>query len=67
MSDSLIQRARDIAADQYIRLEMKEATVDRSATEWAKHIQSYTGFMRAGAYDSSVEVQSALAALRSVA
>jgi len=64
---SLIQRARDIAADQYIRLEMKDPTPRYAATEWAAHIQSYTAFMRGGAYDNDLAVVSALAALRSAA
>ena len=42
MSQSLIQQARDIAADQYIRLEIKRASHRHVATEWAEHIQSYT-------------------------
>jgi len=62
---SLIQRARDIAADQYIRLEMKDPTPRYAATDWAAHIQSYTAFMREGAYDNNIAVASALAALRS--
>lgn len=66
MSDSLIQRARDIAADQFIRLEMKRPTGDKTLREWAKQIEDYSQYMRTGAYDNSVEVQSALAVLRSV-
>ena len=67
MSQSLIQQARDIAADQYIRLEIKRASHRHVATEWAEHIQSYTAFMREGAYDDGISVQAALVALRSVA
>lgn len=67
MSNSLIQRARDIAADQYIRLEMKSPSPRHTATEWAKHIQSYAAFMREGSYDDALPVQAALAALRGAA
>ena len=62
---SLIQRARDIAAEQYIRLEMKNPTPYRVATEWAEHIETYAAFMREGAYDDTISVQTALVALRS--
>ena len=67
MSQSLIQQARDIVADQYIRLEMKRASHHHNAAEWADHIQSYTTFMREGSYDDDVSVQATLVALRSVA
>jgi hypothetical protein len=66
MSQNLIQRARDIAADQYIRLTMKNPTNGRNAVSFAEHVQRYSDFMRSGAYDDSIEVQSALVALRSV-
>ena len=66
MSQSLIQQARDIAADQYIRLEMKRASNRHTAAEWAEHIQSYAAFMREGSYDDDISVQSTLVALRSV-
>lgn len=66
MSD-LLQRARDIAADQYIRLEMKNPTPDWTFELWAQHITDYTRWMREGAYDANREVQIALDALRSVA
>jgi hypothetical protein len=66
MNQHLIQRARDIAADQYIRLTMKNPTNARNAASFAEHVQRYSGFMRSGAYDDSIEVQSALVALRSV-
>lgn len=65
MSQSLIQQARDIAADQYIRLQMKNPNGDQTLFVWARHIQSYSDFMRNGYYDHSGEVQSTLAALRS--
>jgi hypothetical protein len=64
--NDLLQRARDIAADQYIRLTMKNPTNARNAVSLAKHVQTYSDFMREGAYDDSIEVQSALVALRSV-
>lgn len=67
MADTLIQRARDIAADTYIRLEMKNPTPDRTAVEWARQIETYSRFLREGDYDQTREVQTALAALRSVA
>ena len=67
MSDTLIQRARDIAADQYIRLQVKNPTPHRRAVEWAQHVETYADFLRDGAYDDSVAVQTALAALRSAA
>jgi len=66
MSD-LLQRARDIAADQYVRLEMKNPTRHSTFNEWSAHIERYTMFMREGRYDHKSEVQTALAALRSVA
>ena len=68
MSDqTLIQQARDIAADQYIRLQVKSPTPHYSATAWADQIQSYATFLREGAYDNDLAVVSALEALRSVA
>lgn len=67
MSDTLIQRARDIAADQFIRLQVKNPTRLRPAIEWAKHVEDYAQFLRDGAYDDDIAVQAPLAALRSVA
>lgn len=66
-ANALLQRARDIAADQYIRLEMKRPTPDHTLARWSKHIEDYTRWLRSGAYDGNREVQTALAALRSVA
>lgn len=66
MSD-ILQRARDIAADQYIRLSMKNPTGQREFAFWAAHVERYSGFIRDGGYDQKAEVQTALAALRSVA
>ncbi|CAB4120799.1 hypothetical protein UFOVP5_36 [uncultured Caudovirales phage] len=66
MSD-LLQRARDIAADQYIRLSMKDPTPDHSFEKWSAHVECYSGFLRKGAYDQDLAVQTTLAALRSVA
>lgn len=65
MSQSLIQQARDIAADQYIRLQMKNPNGDQTLFVWARHIQRYSDFMREGAYDDDISVQSTLVALRS--
>jgi len=62
----LLQRARDIAADQYIRLEMKRPTSFATLTDWAAHIPAYEAMLRNGALDNDREVQTALAALRSV-
>ena len=67
MSQSLIQQARDIVADQYIRLQMKNPNGDQTLFVWARHIQSYSDFMRRGFYDHGEAVQSTLVALRSVA
>ena len=64
---SLIQRARDIAADQYIRLEVKRPTPYRTLAEWGPHVAAYSAMFRDGSLDDSGEVQTALAALRSVA
>jgi len=66
MSASLIQQARDIAADQYVRLEMKHASDRHTFVEWSEHIRSYAAFMRSGSYDDDLSVQSALASLRSI-
>lgn len=66
MSD-LLQRARDIAADQYIRLEVKRPTPHRTLAEWGPHVAAYSAMFREGSLDHTGEVQSALAALRSVA
>lgn len=63
----LLQRARDIAADQYIRLEMKRPTPYRTLAEWAPHVAAYSDMFRKGSLDDSPDVHSALAALRSVA
>lgn len=63
MTYSLIQQARDIAADQYIRLQMKEPNPDQSLFAWARHIQEYSDFMRGGSYDDDIAVQSAIAAM----
>jgi len=64
---TLIQRARDIAADQYIRLQMKNPTGARPAISWAEHVETYSTLMREGAYDGHIEVQSVLVALRGAA
>lgn len=66
MSD-LLQRARDIAADQYIRLSIKNPTPNHTLVEWADHVASYARILREGGLDHDREVQTALAALRSVA
>ena len=65
MSD-ILQRARDIAADQYIRLAMKNPVDFETFADWSAHIVSYANYMRSGQYDSSHQVQTALVALRSV-
>ena len=66
MSD-LLQRARDIAADTYLRLQVKDPTPHRTLTEWSIHIPAYADMIRDGKLDHEREVQTALAALRSVA
>ncbi|MEI6644095.1 MAG: hypothetical protein WCL10_18905 [Novosphingobium sp.] len=66
MSD-LLQRARDIAAEQYVRLSMKNPTPNYTLTVWAEHIPAYARIIREGGFDHEREVQTALAALRSVA
>jgi len=63
----LLQQARDIAADQYIRLQMKNPNSNHGAAYWGAHVQAYAGHLRSGSFDSNLEVQTALAALRSVA
>lgn len=65
--NDLLQRARDIAADQYIRLSMKAPTDQRELRFWADHVERYSSYIREGLYDHKAEVQTALAALRSVA
>lgn len=65
MSD-LLQRARDIAADQYIRLQMKRPVDFETFADWSAHIARYADYMRSGQYDHTRDVQTALAALRSV-
>lgn len=65
MSD-LLQRARDIAADTYLRLQVKNPTPDRTLQQWAGHIPAYEALLRNGDLDQEREVQTALAALRSV-
>lgn len=67
MAKSLIQRARDIAADQYVRLSMKNPTPYRTLADWADQIVTYSGMLRDGRLDHDREVQTALAALRSAA
>lgn len=66
-AQTLIQQARDIVADQYIRLEMKRKTDAHSFPAWAEQIRSYSTFMREGAYDDDLAVVATLEALRSVA
>lgn len=66
MSD-LLQRARDIAADTYIRLEVERPNPLKTATAHAEHVAAYAGYLRDGSYDWTREVQTALDALRSVA
>jgi hypothetical protein len=66
MSD-LLQRARDITADQYIRLSMKNPSPNYTLTVWAEHVTGYARILREGGFDHDREVQTALAALRSVA
>lgn len=66
MSD-LLQRARDIAADQYIRLQMKDPTPRHTLASWGSHVVAYSRMLREGHLDHEREVQTALAALRSVA
>ena len=70
-----LQRARDIAADTYVRmattrLEEKGPpdgpTLKCTADEWREHIASFSQIMRDGAYDAGLEVQIALAALNQV-
>ena len=63
----LLQRARDITADQYIRMQMKRPTRGYSLTVWAEHVAAYARILREGGFDNDLEVQAALAALRSVA
>ena len=64
---TLIERAREIAADAYIRDELKNPTPFRLATEWAAHIETYVTFLHDGSYDRTREVQTALLALRGAA
>lgn len=66
--ESQIQRARNIAADTYVRMESerKGTPAGHTAEGWAGHVQSYARFLRDGAYDDDWAVQSALAAIQDV-
>lgn len=72
-----LQRARDIAADTYVRMEEANLAAngapDLSAIEgqikhtddsWRDFIASYAHYMRKGCYDEGLPVQIALAALK---
>lgn len=68
MRDELtpIQIARNIVADAFVREELnRKEKPAQFATfmAWGEHIDSYSRFMREGAYDSNIAVQSALIAL----
>ena len=69
LSADLIQRARDIVADAYAKSEVTRGTKPTqyaTFAKWGEHIDSYSRFMREGAYDDDLAVQSALVALASV-
>ena len=64
----LIQKARDIVADIFVQMENAKTTKPaqfQTVAAWAKHIEDYSAFMRAGAYDDDLAVQSAFIALGS--
>lgn len=64
----LIQRARDIAADTFVKIEAargKKPSQFETFAKWGEHIDSYSKFMREGAYDNDIVVQSTLVALAS--
>ena len=65
----LIQRARDIVADAFVaEVTSKGYKPEQFDTfaKWGEHIDSYSRFMREGAYDNDIAVQSTLVALTSV-
>ncbi len=65
---ALIQKARDIVADIYEQMQnARDGKPENFETEeaWAKHIKDYSGFLRSGAYDEDLAVQSAFIALGS--
>ena len=69
MSAHLIQRARDIVADQYraIEAERESSPSDtHTAEDWQSHVTSYAKFLRQGAYGDDLAIVSAIAALKSV-
>ena len=66
-SDNL-QRARNIVADKFIAAELaktEKPTNFPTFANWGHHIDDYSRFMREGAYDDDVAVQSTLEALNS--
>ena len=65
---ALIQQARDIVADIFVQMENardKKPKQFATVSAWAKHIEDYSKFMREGAYDDDLAVQSAFIALGS--
>jgi hypothetical protein len=67
--DATLQKARNIVADTYLKVETARGKKpDSFATfaAWGQHIDDYSRFLREGAYDDDIAVQSALAALQSV-
>ena len=74
----ILQRARDIAADTYVRMEEARLAADGppqisdydgnpyTEDSWREFTAGYTQHMRNGAYDSVLAVQVALAALNQV-
>jgi len=67
--DATLQQARNIVADTYLKVETARGKKpDSFATfaAWGSHLDDYSRYLREGAYDDDIAVQSALAALRAV-
>ena len=69
MSAVLLHRARDIAAETFLQVEIyngKKPAYFESNETWLKHLLDYTEYLRDGAYDDQLPVQVALVALQQV-
>jgi len=67
--DANLKLARNIVADTYLKVETgRGKKPDSFATfaAWGHHLDDYSRFLREGAYDDDIAVQSALAALQAV-
>lgn len=55
----LIQKARDIVADIFVQMENAKTTKPaqfETVAAWAKHIEDYSAFMRAGENEAGEEL-----------